>query len=198
MKSVCATAAPVRPPWHGQFLAMLPAIQAYARRAFRRLTADDREEAEQAVVALAAVAYARLVRMGKADRGFATPLATFAVKQHRAGRLVGGKANCRDVGSCSCRRRGCVVESLDQWQAALCDSRRATPAETAALRIDLADWLQTLTPRDRRVAGALAGGEPAGRVAEMFRLTAGRVSQLRRELAESWRQFVGEESPAAG
>jgi hypothetical protein len=29
-------------------------------------------------------------------------------------------------------------------------------------------------------------------VAKTFRLTAGRVSQLRRELYESWRQFVGE------
>jgi hypothetical protein len=69
MQSYCATAAPCQPQWHDQFLVMLPAIQAHARRAFRRLPADDREEAVQAVVALAAVAYVRLVRLGKAERG---------------------------------------------------------------------------------------------------------------------------------
>ena len=196
MQRTCAAGSPLRPQWHDDFLVMLPVLQADARRAFRRLPADDREEAVQAVVAMAAVAYARLVRLGKADRGYATPLARFAVKHHRAGRLVGGTVNSHDVGSSSCRRRGCVVESLDQWQEALCDSRRGTPAETAAIRIDLSDWLQTLTPRNRRVAGALAGGEPTGGVAEMFRLTAGRVSQLRRELAESWLSFVGEGASA--
>lgn len=32
-----------------------------------------------------------------------------------------------------------------------------------------------------------------GDVAQRLNLSAGRVSQLRRELAESWRQFVGDE-----
>ena len=198
MQSSCATAAPPVPQWHAGFLAMLPAIQSHARRASRRLSASDREEAVQAVVALAAIAYARLVRQGCADQAYAAPLAKYAVKQYRAGRLAGGRVNSRDVGSRSCQRRGCVVEALDQCAQALCDSRRANPAETAAIRIDLSEWLQTLTPRDRRVVWALATGEPAGRVAEMFRLTAGRVSQLRCRLAESWRQFVGDPVPAAG
>jgi hypothetical protein len=30
-------------------------------------------------------------------------------------------------------------------------------------------------------------------VAKRFKLRAGRISQLRRELAESWRRFVGED-----
>jgi len=194
MQSLCAapTASQRLPDWQGNFLAMLPAIESYAKRAFCRLSAHDREEAVQAVVAYAAVAYARLAQLRKADQGHATPLARFGVKQYCAGRMIGGSVNAWDVGSTSCRRRGCVVQSLDDWKDSLCDSRRATPAEIAALRIDLSDWLKTLSPRDRQVAGALASGEPTGGVAKMFRLTSGRVSQLRRELYDNWRRFVGE------
>jgi hypothetical protein len=42
----------------------------------------------------------------------------------------------------------------------------------------------------------LAAGERTGDVAKRFKVSAGRVSQLRGELAESWRAFVGE-GPAA-
>jgi len=44
----------------------------------------------------------------------------------------------------------------------------------------------------RQVARTLALGETTKRTARRFRVTAGRVSQLRRELQNSWESFQGE------
>ena len=179
--------------WHAPFLAMLPTIQRCAHRAFRGLSAHDREEAAAAVLALALTAYVRLVELGKPELAYATVLARYAVRQYRVGRRVGCRLNCRDVASPVCqRRRGFAVESLDAWRLALAEDRRTTPAELAALRVDFEAWLATLTPRNRRLANVLATGEPTSAVARMFRVTAGRVSQLRRELFDSWRGFMGD------
>lgn len=181
---------PCSADWQTRFTAMLPSIERQARRALARIPRRDREEALQAIVAYAAVAYARLVQRGKAHLGYPTPLAKFGLKQFRAGRNVGSRMNSRDVGCTSCRRAR--VEQLDDWKEILVETRRSTPAEIASLRIDFGDWLRTLTPRNRQVASALARGEQTNTVAKLFRLSAGRVSQLRREMYSSWQAFVSE------
>ena len=184
--------------WHAPFLAMLPSIQRQARRAFSGHSAHDREEAAAAVLALALAAYVRLVELGKPEMAYATVLAEYAVRHYRAGRCVGCRLNCRDVASPACqRRRGFAVESHGDWELTVIEDRRATPAELAALRVDFGDWLVTLSPRDRKLVNVLATGEPTSAVASMFRVTAGRVSQLRRELFHSWRRFMGEAPPEA-
>ena len=84
-----------------------------------------------------------------------------------------------------------VVERLDQrddedeghWKEALVEDRRAGPAETAAARIDLAAWLQSLPQARRRIAMKLAMGETTGEAAKAFGVSAARISQLRNELA---------------
>jgi hypothetical protein len=180
------------PAWHAGFVALLPAIEHYALRAFCSEEYDGREEAVQAVVTYAAVAYARLFELNKVELAKATPLAKYGVKQHRAGRVVGTSSNCRDVGSASCRLQGCRLEQFDEWKESLCQNHRSTPADIAALRIDFTEWARTLSSRDRQLAAALAVGETTSYVASMFRITAGRVSQLRQELYRSWLQFTGE------
>jgi hypothetical protein len=180
------------PAWHAGFLVILPAIARFARRAFLRLGQEAREEAVQAVIASSALAYARLFELEKTASATAASLANYGVKHYRSGRVVGGKTNCRDVGSMKCRRRGCVTEPFEEWQEAICQDRRATPAEIAALRIDLGEWLNRLSPRDRQLAAILALGEQTSSVAKMFRVTAGRVSQLRHMLYENWLAFTGD------
>jgi hypothetical protein len=106
------------------------------------------------------------------------------IKQVRDGRRVGTKLNSRDVTSEYCRRRrNLSVESLDhydpdksQWRELLVEDRHAGPAETAACRIDFADWLRSLPRRSRRIAKTLATGETTGRVARRFRLSTDRIS----------------------
>ena len=52
--------------------------------------------------------------------------------------------------------------------------------------------LASLCRRDRRIAESLAIGNRTSDVAQRFDVSAGRVSQLRRELSESWKTFVGD------
>jgi hypothetical protein len=181
------------PAWQAVFLALLPALEMQARQLVRRCPCRDREEASQAVLAYAALECARLAERNRLHLAFPSPLARFGWKQYYAGRSVGGSVNSRDVASLiGQRQRGCLMEPFDEWQEATVETRRTTPAEIAALRVDFGDWLQTLSPRDRMLTNELARGESTNAVATMFRLTAGRVSQLRREFEKSWRRFVGE------
>ena len=189
-----------------RFLKMLPAIRRRAKYAFRRLPSELKAELIQAVVASAYMAFLRLVERGKANAAFATPLASYAIRQVRAGRQPGSRLSTVDVLSRSARfgsgNVGAenVVESLDtfddtqgDWRAALVEDRRAGPAEIAAARIDLAAWLCSLSRRNRRIAKSLATGESTSDVARQFQVSAARVSQLRRELEASWRDYQGEE-----
>jgi hypothetical protein len=202
-----ATAKPVpreqaTPSWHQPFVQMLPAIQRHARIAFRHLDAEARAEAEQEVTANALLAFVRLVELGKADLAYATPLAMYGVRQFRAGRRVGGKLNVRDISSRHCQRvKGVQVGRLDhfdeaegQWKEILLEDRRAGPAETACCRIDFAAWLRSLSHRNRKIATTLATGESTGVTAKRFNVSSGRISQLRRELKESWEAFQGQQA----
>ena len=188
------------PSWHTGFMMLLPAIRAYVHHAFRYLPPEAREDAVQEAIANALVAYARLVELGKADLAYASPLARHAVAHIRVGRQVGTRLNCRDVLSpYAQRKQKLTVERLDQfdeqaraWQEVLIEDKRSTPAEIAASRIDFAAWLRILSRRVRVIAYALARGETTRDTAERFEVTTARISQLRRELGDSWRRFQGE------
>lgn len=58
--------------------------------------------------------------------------------------------------------------------------------------VDFTAWLQTLPRRFRQIAKTLAVGETTSNVARKFRMSPGRVSQVRRELKQSWEAFRGE------
>jgi hypothetical protein len=190
------------PAWHAGFLNMLPVIRDYARGAFGHLRAELRQDLIQEVIANAMVAYVRLFEQGKVALAFPTVLANFAIRQVRDHRRVGNRLNVKDVLSPYCQKhKGVVVQRLDvfdeeenAWKEAVVQDTRSAPvSEIVAFRCDFADWLKSLRRRDRRIAESLAIGNRTGDVAQRFKVSAGRVSQLRRELAESWRAFVGDE-----
>ena len=178
-----------------KFLAMLPLIQHQAYVAFRGLPSEERDDMVAEVVANSFCALARLMSRGKEDHAYATPLAQFAIRQIRQGRRVGTRLNRSDVMSGHAQRAdGLIVERLDHyqqgaWKEALVEDRKAGPAEIAAARIDVGAWLQSLSHRNRRIAETLASGERASDVADRFRLSRGRLSQLRALLAASWENF---------
>jgi hypothetical protein len=183
---------------------MLPQIREHARVAFRSVRPESKEDLIAEVVANACCAYQRLVERGKEDLAYPTPLAMFAIRHVRAGRRVGSRVNIRDVASPYARaNRGIVLERLDQfdeqedeWRESLIEDRRAGPAETAAARIDLANWFKALNRKKRKIAQTLARGETTGMVAHMYGLSSARVSQLRQELKRSWETFQGEPAVA--
>jgi hypothetical protein len=194
-----------KPAWHDGFMALLPDIHSRIRFAFRGLRSEANQEAIQGALANAAVAYARLYEQGRADIAYATPLANFAVRQYLAGRQVGGQLNRNDVMSRHAQQHHkLIVERLDrrdyggEWKEILVEDRRCTPAETAAARIDFADWLSQLGRRDRGIATTLATGQGTRETAKQFGLTAGRVSQLRGTLKRNWEKFQREATDDAG
>lgn len=193
------------PAWHAGFVALLPAIYRQIRFAFRRMEQKRREEAMQEALANALVAYVRLFELGKTDVAYATPLASYAVRQVCSGRQVACPLNMYDVLSpYAQRRQGFTVSRLQRpdesegtWKEILVEDPTCTPAELAASRIDFEAWLRRLPRRKRRIASMLAAGETTKESAKKHKLTPGRVSQLRRELAASWDEFHGEPEQAA-
>jgi transposase-like protein len=180
---------------------MLPTIAAYARLAFRHHNPEARQEAVEECLANALVAYVRLVQLGKVSLAYPTVLARYAVAQVNDGRKVGGHLNVQEVLSPYCQRRKKItVERLDHfdeeenaWQEAVVqDTRTASVPDIVAFRCDFTDWLASLPRRDRRIAQSLAIGHGTSDVAKRFDVSAGRISQLRRELAKSWRAFIDE------
>jgi len=184
---------------------MLPDIRRQAVIAFRDLNPEAQAEAVQEVTANAFVAFHRLAELGKTDVAFPSVLAKYGIAQCRDGRKVGGRLNVNDVSSEYCQlRRGLKATSLDrnggaedEWKQIVVEDQHATPADIAATRIDFAAWLRTLPTRDRRVAETLATGETTNAAATAFRVSPSRISQLRRELMESWEAFAGETDECA-
>ncbi|MCY2986984.1 MAG: hypothetical protein NTY19_03840 [Planctomycetota bacterium] len=182
-----------------RFLALLPMIDEQARFAFRHEQNERRQELAAEVAANAFVAFVRLLERGLEAIIYPTPLAQYAIMQVRDGRRVGARLNIRDVSSEYAQRaKHFAVERLDrfderkgEWREVLLEDRKAGPAETAAARMDIADWFSRLPTKKRRIAATLASGETTKRAARKFRVTPGRISQTRRELEKSWSDFQG-------
>ncbi|MFZ1935560.1 MAG: hypothetical protein WCB27_07115 [Thermoguttaceae bacterium] len=189
------------PAWHHAFMAMVPAIERHAKLTFRGLKGEAREEAIQEAVCNACCAYARLVELNRTDLAFPSALARFGVAQAREGRRVGGTLNSNDVSSEYCqRKKDLIFERLDKfdkeenvWQEVLVEDRHSGPAEIATARIDFSAWLQLLPRRLRKIAMSLASGESTTAAAKRFRVSPGRISQLRKEMFLAWYRFQGDE-----
>jgi hypothetical protein len=182
--------------WQFDFLRMLPSIRRILHYRFRNLNDEVREEALQEAECNSCVAYARLVSRGRADRACPTSLARYAAVQYWSGRRVGTALNINDVCSAYCQRRKVVrvrplarFNDVGGWREMLLEDRRASPADLAASRIDFAAFMASLGQRTRRIAELLAIGETTNRVAELLGVTAGRISQIRRQLKAAWESF---------
>jgi len=142
-----------------RFLEMLPVIRRYARMAFQDRDPEARGEKVQETIANAFVAFCRLVKQGKGDLAYPTPLAMYAIRQVKPGRHVGSKLNVCDVSSTHRQlRKGVHVLRLDhfdkdaqEWKEILIEDHRAGPAEIVAVRIDFGAWgLNQLGPAEFR------------------------------------------------
>lgn len=192
----------VRPAWHAPLIEFLPLVRSVAADAFRSLGPAERDDAVCDVVADSAVEFARLAAQGRAHFWFISAVARYAVRRRAAGRRPGTATNKNDALSPVPRAEGCVVsldalegDAPDVWRAAVADSRRTDPAEAAAFRVDFAEWLGSLSDRQRRLVAAFSAGDKPGEVACRLRVTPGRVSQLRTELHASWVAFQGGDEP---
>jgi DNA-binding NarL/FixJ family response regulator len=187
--------------WQAGFLNILPAIQNNAQMQFRRLPADQRQEAIQEAIAAAAVNYQVLAIKGRVHDAHPSTIATHAVQHVRGHRHVGGSQEAaRDVMSSVARRRhGFKLDlgNCDRLQNMLTASGRADVPDLAAFRVDFDRWFAMFARRDQRIITALASGECTKAVAERFGISPARVSQLRRRYERQWLVFQGEEQAAA-
>ncbi|MGA2496825.1 MAG: hypothetical protein ABSH20_03745 [Tepidisphaeraceae bacterium] len=190
--------------WQAGFLNVLPAVETHARIQFRHLPLEQREDLIQEAIASACLAYQRLAALGRLHVARPSTLASFAVRQARSGRHVGGRQDAaQDVMSPVCqRRRGVRVFSYEQypllprsgsgddgWKQLVIADRKDLIPDTAAFRIDFERWLKMLNRRDRRIIAAFIRREGTMEVAERFRVSPGRISQLRRQYERGWTVF---------
>jgi hypothetical protein len=189
--------------WQSGFLQVLPAVQTHAQIRFRHLPAVHRQEAVQECIAAACQSYQLLAAKGRLDVARPSTLATYAVRHVQNGRHVGGhQDSARDpLSPVAQRRHGVRVVSLDSrrgigrstgWRQVAVEGRRADVPELAAFRVDFAEWLRMLTRRDRKIISAMATGERTKDLAERFRLSQARISQLRGQYERMWNAFQGQ------
>jgi hypothetical protein len=189
--------------WQAGFLQLLHVVETHAKIQFRRLPADRREEAIQETIAAACMNYQLAVAQGKLNVLRPGMLADFAVRHVRTGRHVGGKQDAaQDVMSPVAHRRHGVQlhhyyahrggDGTDGWRQLAIEDRKASIPDLAAFRIDFAQWLKSLTRRDRWIIAAFVSGERTSSVADRFGISEARVSQLRRKYEREWQVFQGE------
>lgn len=182
--------APVR----AAFESLVPRLRTHARVRFRHLRPVDREEAVADVLAYGFATYLRLKERGKDPTAYPAVFAHFVAQAVANGRGVVRRVSIRDLLG---RPRGerATIRKLDDpmpvggWWRDLALDRRARVDEQAAFNIDFPAWLATLSAAKRHVAELLARGHGTDEVARGTGVSAGRVSQLRRELADSWSDF---------
>ena len=168
--------------WQHRFLKMLPNIEQHAAHRLRNFPFDEREELQAEAVALAFCMFATLVRQGRADLAYATPLAVYGTRQALVGRCAGGSLNVRDVTSRHCQKQKHVrVERLDrfdeqrgEWREAIVEDDKTPVPDQAAFRCDYPVWLKSLPNRERQIAEVLSTGERTSSTAKRFGVTPGR------------------------
>ena len=82
-----------------------------------------------------------------------------------------------------------VEAQTSNWIDAMVEDKRAAVADQVAAKMDVGAWFATLTKRMKEIAKDLAFGSSTSEVANKHGVTAGRISQLRRSLEESWLAF---------
>jgi hypothetical protein len=193
-----------RSPWQASFVEMLPEIQKRLRLAFRNLDPVSRDEAVAEGILHCLLAYVRLHERGRAEVASASTLAFYSARQVRRGRPAAGRMNAKEPLSRYARIKcGFQVERLhnyskrqDRWIDMLVEDKRASVVDQVAARMDVRAWLALLSRRMRQIAMDLASGYSTSEVARKQGVTAGRISQLRRTLEESWTDFQHETVPA--
>jgi len=201
---------------HARFLLLLPRIERHGRVYFRHLRPHQKDEVFQEMRSLAWLWFLRLAQRGKDVNNFLTAFTDFLVRAVGNGRRILGKEKAKDpMCVMTQKRRGFRVVSLpaeirasheslygtvhgqqkhNALEEHLCDNTLTPVPDQAAFRIDWPAWMKTCTDRDRRIIGDLMVGERTLDVSRKYRLSPGRISQLRRQLQKAWEEFCALDS----
>ena len=184
--------------WQSAFVAMLPEIEQKLRLAFCRLDPEACEDAIEEGVVHSLLAYVRLVEQGRVEVATPSSLAWYSSRHVKRGRPAVGHMNGKEPMSRYAQiGNGIQIERQpNNWIDAIVQDKRAPVADQVAAKMDVGAWFATLTKRMKQIAKDLAFGCSTSEVARKHGVTAGRISQLRRTLEESWAEFQTEPAPA--
>jgi hypothetical protein len=196
--AVADTARTIRESdWQTSFAAMLPEIVQNLQRAFCRLDYSSREEAIGEAVMHSLLAYVRLHEQGRAEAATPSSLAWYSSRQVKRGRPAAGRMNGKEPLSRYAQiGNGIQIEPHGKWIDMLIEDKRAAVPDQVAAKMDIGAWFATLNKRMKEIAKDLAFGCSTNEVARKHGVSAGRISQLRRTLEESWTAFQQEAAPA--
>jgi hypothetical protein len=190
--------------WKKEFVELLPRIDQHASVYFRdfRKNPEKFEDALQEARGIAWVSFLTLKRKGRKPESFISRIADFAVKHTRFGRKLTGAESAKDAMSPRAQRdKGFFVQSLPRLDTAggenealdgLQDNTQTPPDEQAAFRIDYPAWLKQYSQRDRAITIDMSHGERTQDLAKKYKLSQGRLSQMRGERHEDWEAFHSE------
>ena len=186
--------------WQSSFVAMLPEIQQKLHIAFCRLDPEAREDAIEECVVHSLLAYIRLHKQGRAEAATPSSLAWYSSRHVKRGRPAAGRMNGKEPLSryAQIGNRNRFARQNGEWIDTLAEDKRASVVDQVAAKLDVRAWFATLTKRMRKIAKDLACGCSTSEVARKYGVSAGRISQLRRTLEESWAAFQQEAAPAVG
>jgi hypothetical protein len=181
---------------------VLPRVEAHGRVYFRHVKDPERKEELLAELhGLAWLWFVPLVHRGKDVLQFVSALATYAARAVRSGQRVVGHQKAKDVLSpVAQRKHGFAVERLPDFstlggspiEEALHANTVSPVPDQVAFRLDFPAWLATLSQRNRALAEDMALGEKTQELAEKYRVSEGRISQMRRYFQCDWLHFCGE------
>ena len=204
-----------------RFEALLPRIERHGQVYFRYVKCPVRKADFIAeMVGLAWKWFVRLAERGKDATQFASVLASYAARAVKCGRRVCRQESANDALNPQAQQRHSFrVESLptstatphehlysspngqrslDDFEERLQDNRQTPVPDQVAFRIDFPLFLKSLSRRDRKLARFLALGHPAKQAAAKFKLSPGRVTQLRQQWCREWRLCQGEGEGSQG
>jgi hypothetical protein len=152
------------------------------------LKPEARDDATSKALCLCWHNFVLLVDNGKADDALLTSTFWFAVRNTRAGRELKTVKHSRFRELWSHMSRDMRGLDLDSFV----DDRDSVP-DIVSFRLDTPAWLNSLTPVQRERAIVLGQGTDTKEVARIFNVSAPAVSQWRKTLEASYRQFMSVE-----
>jgi len=170
------------------FESMLPVLTIRFRKAALSIKSyEERTDAVAEMVGIAFGMYVNLAKRGRTDI-FSSPIGEFAVKAFFSGRRVAGMS-ATDVTSPRCKFLGRSTVVNDGVGKCIC-RRTFKPSTIACFNIDFAAWKETLDERTRNLLTDILDGEITSCLARRYKISPARISQIRRELVESWYDFT--------
>lgn len=179
------------------FEEILPELRQRVSHYLRKIPVQFREDLELEAIGLALQLFRSLERRGQTSRATAGSLAHFARKMIFQGRALSHSRNVHDINSPYCwKEKGVRKQPMHRfdrehgiWQEVTYEDTRTPVAEQVAFRVDFPAWLSGLSQQKRQMVQALLEGLSTKEAAEQLKITAGRVSQLRRELFDGWNAY---------